>query len=208
MTTDNPLNCLLSEHLAKLLKDRSFSRRGYSFVKRRNGNILLVEFQVWKERSTRDEVVFTVNLGVLSRRLFWLSENRDPPKRPAIDHCHWRERLGFLLPERQDRWWSVTKANLGPLAIELTDALLRIGLPAIEGMATDEALRDSWMNGRSSGLSAFERLRYLSFLLLEIGPRSKLDEVVAELRAQSQGMPWERVAELHIARIMSMRAGA
>jgi len=206
MAATNPLGRLLTLHLTKWLKARGFSRHGYSFVKRHNGNRLLVHFQVWKERSTAAEIIFTVNLGVLSKRLSWLTDNRDPPKVPAIGECHWRERLGVLLPARRDYWWSVDETRIAGLAAELEDALGSFGLPAMERVASDDSLRNLWLSGSSPGLTSFERLRYLSLLLVEIGPRSELDRVLGELRSQSRGMPWEQTAEQHIRRIDSMKA--
>jgi hypothetical protein len=206
MAAIDPLSRLLTLHLSKWLNARGFSRRGYSFVKRHNGNGLLVHFQVWKERSTAAEIIFTVNLGVLSKRLLWLADNRDPPKVQSIGECHWRERLGVLLPARRDYWWSVDDTRIAGSVTELEDALGSFGLPAMERVASDDDLRNLWLSGRSPGLTSFERLRYLSLLLVEIGPRSELDGVLAELRSQSKGMPWEQTAEQHIRRIDSMRA--
>ena len=175
----------LGQRLLPALKQRGFSGRGSTFHLERSGSWGLVGVQKSQE-SRKDRVRFTVNLGVTSGRLQRFAARASHGSRPTVEDCHWQERLGFLLPDPQDRWWTIDPAHtVEALAPELVAQVLEVGVPEVEKYLSDEALRDLWLSGRSPGLTELERLQNLAALLSAIGPRDALPRVLSDLRTIS-----------------------
>lgn len=202
-----PVAKLLSSFIAPPLRLRGFSRRGQSFTRWDRKNCQVINFQVWKERSTDSTTVFTVNLGVFSGALFWFETGLMKPKKsPSVEICHWRTRLGNLLPDRQDKWWSIEQdSEIPSISEEILSAMEAHALPVLGHLDRDEALRELWLTGSSPGLNDFERLKHLSALLLMIGPQSELERVLQDLAGQATGTPWEGSAHIHISKIRELR---
>lgn len=132
--------------------------------------------------STRQFVRFTINLGIFSERIS--SPFRAPSGGPpSIWICHVRERIGFLLPVRQDCWWEIDACtSVDALADEIKGHLMKVAVPEISRYVSDEALRDLWLSGRSPGETDLMRLRYLAVLLNRIGPEEHLEPTLEALR--------------------------
>ena len=176
----------LLSRIAARLQERGFARRGSVLFCERGGNFGLIDFQK-SQKTSREAVVFTVNLGVVSGKLvrfFSPSKKVGPPAR--VSDWHWRERLGFLLAEGRDQWWSISAGtDVRRISQTLEDALIRLALPEIERYIGDESLRDLWLARRSPGLTELQRLRNLAVLLQAIGPGHELPLVMDELRKSS-----------------------
>lgn len=172
-----------------VLKEHGFSRKGNSFHVLRQGNWGLINFQK-SRKSNAFTIIFTINIGVCSKKLlkFFTTEQVDKP--PSIEDCQWRERLGFLLSEQQDKWWTVdNKITLDNLVEEIRNLLYEIAIPIIERYIHDERLRDLWLTGKSPGLTDVQRLLNLSVLLRAVGPVDRLKPVLEELAKISEGKP-------------------
>lgn len=191
----------LLREVASELRRHGFTRNGQRFYLQDDGNWGLISFQK-STRSTPLKLMFTVNLGVASARLlrffpparFRVAEGKAKPLDPE---CHWRQRLGYVLPEKQDEWWSMTSGtDLDQLAGEIQGYLINLAVPQIQKHISDQALLELWLSGESPGLTQLQRLEYLSVLLKGLGPRRLLEQTLEELRHTS------RDAEIHIARLM------
>ncbi|MBW3624354.1 MAG: DUF4304 domain-containing protein [Armatimonadetes bacterium] len=145
-----------------LLKPLHYRKRGLNFSCDRGEVIHLIQIQRSK-KSTRYAVVLTLNLGAFSKLL---SERRGQEVvNPRIPDCHWRKRIGHLIPDRYDKWWEIRSAEEAQaVGEELATLLLQYGLPALEGVSTDEELVRLWESGESPGLTEFERTRYLNLM--------------------------------------------
>jgi hypothetical protein len=66
----------------------------------------------------------------------------------------------------------------------------------LDKYATDEAMRDLWLSGRSSGLNWSTRLR-LRRLLEALGPRELLDEIPLEDDEGDRKRAEQNTAEIH-----------
>lgn len=87
---------ILISEISDLLKKIGFRKSGDAFYYSKENNIGLIEFQ--KSRSSiATSTSFTINLGVYSSALH-IFDNRDLKSKPTMSDCHWRERIGFLLP--------------------------------------------------------------------------------------------------------------
>lgn len=136
---------LLKVAIGPLLKGHGFSRSRQTFHRRIRRNWTVINFQK-SSKTDREQVVFTVNLGVASALLTEF-DGGDPERRPAEHDCHFRERLGFLLPDPRDHWWVLDAETRSPehLARTLGRHLTTIALPYLERHAGDEAIRDLWL---------------------------------------------------------------
>ena len=71
----------------------------------------------------------------------------------------------MLLPDRFDKWWEITEAtDRGSLAQEVSELILKKGVPYIESYLNTNALIALWESGHSPGLTDFQRVRFLSKL--------------------------------------------
>lgn len=188
----------LIKEISSLLKEKGFSRKGNCFYLQQGNNWGLLDFQK-SRKSTADEVSFTINLGVCSGRLLEFFSPDSLEQKPSIEACQWRERVGFLLPERQDKWWLVRDIEpLASLVDELKGCLVRVAIPAIEQHLSDELLCGEWSSGKSPGLTDIQRLMNLSVLLKVSGADSALRDVMKELEVKSAGKPTASMVKQHL----------
>lgn len=197
----------LIKEIGSLLKEKGFSRKGNCFYLRQRNNWGLLDFQK-SRKSTADEIVFTMNLGVCSGRLLEFFSPDLLEQKPSIEVCHWHERVGFLLPERQDKWWLIRAAEpLDSLVDELKGSLVRVAIPAIEQHLSDGQLCSEWLSGKSPGLTDIQRLVNLSVLLKVSGADSALREILKELEEKSAGKPTALMVKQHLQSLEQVRSG-
>lgn len=190
---------MLVETIEPSLKSHGFSRRGYTFYILQRGNWGLINFQK-SNKSSPKEFIFTVNLGVASALL--LKFFQELGTKPDIWDCHWRLRLGYLLEEPGDRWWTITRdTSLDKLSQEMRNHITKLAVTEVLRHLPDEALRDLWLSGKSPSLTNFERLRNLLVLLKILGPENLFEATATEFLQTSTGKPTEIVAQLHIERL-------
>jgi len=214
--------------LAPVLKSAEFSRSSNTFRKWTNDVCLIVNLQ-GNKWNTADRYQFTINLGVFSPAAYRLEHElgwtfpdfvsfsdedskeyeQDWAQRLAAPRevdCHWRERLGWLMPEPSDKWWELqSESQIPSLSREVPPSLVRWGLPAIERLASNEALRDCFLTGRSLPkvlLSPHDRFRYAAYFLLLVGPDQRLDGVIRKLKWRTRRLPMLRD---HVGRIIAYR---
>lgn len=198
MSVDDSFQNLLT-HVGNLLKEKGFRRTGKVFHWLNLENWAVISFQ----RSTKGSaqlIAFTVNLGVASGSLLRFFGN--PARVPTIDQCHWRQRLGFVMPEASDRWWRLsTDHDSERLVDELSEALVKFAIPAIEVHLQDTALRTVWESGVAPGITETDRQKYLSALLKIEGLDCHSKQVAESLRIGAAGRPTADLAALHLARL-------
>lgn len=196
------LGAWLRGELAPLLKRRGFTLRGRTFAARQHGNWALIAFQQSRRKDQDDSVTFTATLGISNTRVAHFDDPESGDKRPSIEDCHYTVRLGELLPDRTDKWWTLRATREDEkIKRELIDLIMTAAVPRLEVMSNDQALRDLWLSGNAPGLTALERLRYLSILLRDIGPASELERTLEQLRRQSAGKPSASGVIAHICRL-------
>lgn len=118
----------------------------------------LVEMSRW----LRDEaIVFTINLGIVCGQL--LEGDESSLKGVGIVDAHVRQRVGMLLPDRPDKWWTIDpKADTTSLIEEISGLIEREAAPYLDRYLNDDALVALWESGQSPGLTETQRLRYLT----------------------------------------------
>ena len=199
MTIESSFKNLLTR-VGALLREKGFRRTGNAFCCLKQGNWAVISFQR-STKSSAQSIAFTVNLGVASGSLLkFFGQPKD--RAPVIDQCHWRQRLGFVLPETSDRWWYLdADQDAESVVSELSGAIVNFALPAIEDHLSDAALRAVWESGAAPGITETDRLSYLSALLKIQGLEVESKEAAASLQASAQGQPTADLAGLHLARL-------
>jgi hypothetical protein len=127
-----------------VLKPSGFRKKGSTFVKECGDDVVLEADLQKSTASTSACLRVTVNLRVYSRALTRaMGYSMDYPNDP---HRHWEERIGRLMPEQSDRWWTVQTTQTAVQAgEEIAESLLRFGLPALDAVSSTEKLRALWL---------------------------------------------------------------
>lgn len=198
---------LLSKRLSPWFRDRSFTPKGHRFVKWEGRNCQVIGFRRSKW-SVSGGYEFQVDLGILSQRIwnFYVRVNESGrvkppwtypvtatiPRFPYPEDCHWRTSVQdpILVPAYFNKPWSIRdESEVSRLADEIESVLASHAIPALDKYATDEALRDLWLQSPKFAGTRGLRLIYLAVLLCEIGPRSELPPVLGELRTLALEKP-------------------
>jgi hypothetical protein len=147
--------------VATRLSVHRFVQRGNVLHKSVGSNVALIDFQL-SDKTTKDRVVFTVNLGILCVGLL---DEAERSRKTSVMDAHLRQRLGFLLPEGTDKWWQIdSHTNTIALADEISTALEKYALPYLDQYLDSHALIALWESGKSPGLTAGQRARLLDRL--------------------------------------------
>ncbi len=148
--------------IAEGLKPQGFERHGKVLKAVADRSAAILEFQK-SDKSSDKQIVFTINTGVVCGDL--LDAERTNLKKATIEDAHLRIRLGFLLDPAQDIWWDITAStDCDSLAKELSQLLAKRAVPYLEQFMRASALIELWETGKSPGLTAMQRSRYLSEL--------------------------------------------
>ncbi|WP_175672661.1 DUF4304 domain-containing protein [Burkholderia ambifaria] len=194
----------LISRVAPFLKERGFSKRADCFQFERAGNWGVIDFQK-SRKSNAGEVIFTINLGVCSGSLLEFFRPGVLVQKPKIEDCHWRERVGFFLPEKTDKWWRISDRVLSDNFIhEIVSCLGACVIPEIISHISDENLCAEWMQGKSPGLTKIQRLINLSVLLKKLNKGEDLTNVIREMEVLSAGASTELLVKGHIRNLESI----
>ena len=158
------------------LKSIEFEQKGDTFYIKKANNWGLINFQISKS-STPLVTLFTINLGV-SSSILRENEGIDLSKRPVVEECHWRKRIGFILDKQEDYWWKLeSDTDLDKLSIEIITLINRFGIPEIFKHISDENLASEWLNGKGSGLTDLQIYVNLTTMLKLKGSDTLLDVI-------------------------------
>jgi len=153
---------VIVQQVAKVLKPHGFRRLGNNFLRDNKSVCLIIQIQK-SSSSSSSEIKLTVNLGIFLWSLAHLHWTE--VKRPAVEISHWRQRIGHVSHYRTDKWWTISSDDEAQhAASEIALVLEREVLPLMESLASEEAIRDLWVNDTCPGLTNGEKLKYLSEL--------------------------------------------
>jgi hypothetical protein len=190
----------LISQVALFLKPFGYTKKGNTFYWQESGNWGLIDFQQSKSKP-ENGARFTINLGTFSTRL-WNLYGHGSKEKPDISMCHWRERIGSLLPGRNDLWWVLdNEASPDTLILEIEEHLRSLAIPSIKERIADLGLIDAWYRKEYGGLTDYMRLHNLTTLMsLTADPR--LQVIVEEYKSVAKGKTmeqaiWDHLQELH-----------
>lgn len=152
----------LMEAVRGRLASAGFVRQGKIFRIISRNNCGIIDFQR-SSASSKQAILFTINLSVVCGDLMegGLARNKKPL---GID-AHIHERIGWLLPERSDKWWKIDEStDREDLIKEISDIVLEKAVPFIERYLDTNAIIDLWESGQSPGLTEVQRQRFLTKL--------------------------------------------
>ncbi len=128
------------------LKRRGFLKRGHRFGLRRGDDWAIIDLQKHSLASTRENIRFTINVGVWFRDL----EDATRVAPPSIVECHWWDRAGHEPFEKGEHWWIIDNETVSAvLARRLVGAIVA-ALPNLERHLDEVAVLTMFMSGDRS----------------------------------------------------------
>ncbi len=158
------------EAVFKLVLDRTYDKiSGLGFRRRRRGfrkaddrSAALIDFQRSVESSS-DRIRFFVNIGVVHEEL--LRSYESSFKNANCTSAKYNKRLNSLLPGGKPDWWEITQFTFPEaLAEEVSEAIVRVGVPDILPYMDRDELKALWETGYSPGITDGQRRMYLDVL--------------------------------------------
>lgn len=136
-TAQELFKSLMKDHIASKLREIGFKGSGqnYSFPSEEYWALLSFQKSMF---SDSNEIRFTMNLLVMSKKEWdkFRSERSNFPTKPNPTTqwgVGWTRRIGFLIPQKQDFWWSLYgNSDLANLSNEIIGSVINYALPAIK----------------------------------------------------------------------------
>ena len=185
------------KEIGLVLTEEEFLRKGNCFYRRLSNNWGLIDFQK-SRKSTKDEIIFTINIGISSGILMNFFSPDLASKKPSIDACQWRQRIGFLLPNRDDKWWMLTESSKNLVLDEIMRHLINLGIPTVNSHLSDAQLCKEWLSGISPGITDIQRLLNLAVLAKKTEEDVNLNKIISELKQKSHGKSSEFMVNQHL----------
>jgi uncharacterized protein DUF4304 len=128
---------IVDRGLGPTLRNAGFHRHGADFSRKYGEALHVVNFQL-SSWNTKELGKLTLNIGVHFTSVAALLFGRDPmPMNPKESRCLLRARVGLLMPEQRDHWWSVTPDTNGDaMSEELAAVCSSYVLPWLEQFKT------------------------------------------------------------------------
>ena len=153
----------VQDETAKLLRPFGFKRKGSILFKRDDAIFGVLQFQSGPS-STKTEISFTINFGVLIRKLESGYQHSQIVKYPSSMRLHVRRRVG------EDSWWSVTnETDVPAFSKYFSELVLSTALPFIQKYMKIENILSMWEDGNAPGLTERQRFMHLSRLRTVLG---------------------------------------
>lgn len=161
--------------------EKGLKRDGYNLRLNHLNNVAVINFQKSKD-NIPNGYKFTINIGVHYGKLFFFNSCQSI-KKPIINDCQWKIRIGFLLPFKSDYWWSVdTKTDIEKLKANLFEIFNTVINPTLENLISDEGYTACLIANKAAGTSEFDRLKNLASIFC-INKDTRLNEVLIQLKA-------------------------
>lgn len=182
-------------YIEDFLKRQTFVKKGDTFYHFSSDNWGLINIQK-EQLSQSREIRFTINLGICSNSIRAFFDNNINIK-PKIEECHWRQRIGILLYNK-DHWWFINdNSRIDQIVSEVKSALNEYAIPEIKQYISDESLEKYWLSGKALGITDFDRYIYLT-ILMKYKKRDNLKEVIDLFIKFSRGRGTENSARIHV----------
>jgi len=144
MTSKSPsstaVDAVIQGEVKLLLKAEGFRKTGRSFHRARGEFTQVVNIQA-SQWNSPDSASFTVNLNVVLPFLHEIWTGRPLPKNPASAAPICSQRIGMLLPDRKDTWWTVMpKSDPAEISDEVAQLIRIVGLPFLDQAANTQYL--------------------------------------------------------------------
>lgn len=132
------LDEFIGKHIASVLKESGFLRKRRSFYRHLDQCVHVVEFQSGVSYDPKASK-FTITLGVDFPNINTLVKGRASENYPNVYACTFYSRLGYLTPDRCDKWWLYKSGSeLDGLSVVITSAWEEYGRPWFNGLTLIE----------------------------------------------------------------------
>ncbi|WP_418360306.1 DUF4304 domain-containing protein [Sphingobacterium detergens] len=178
--TQEKFDRIIKESFIEILKPLGFKKKANNFYLplEKIGHIINIQKSYY---STRDDIRFTINVGIFSPE-YWLAcfnyHNKDVPAYPTEPECMIRERISSLrgLP---DSWYNITTmTDVEELIAEMKYNISSFILPFFKKLNTEQKLINE--------LEASEILLYTAAKMTFFAELKLLDKARAEYRKISK----------------------
>ena len=183
--------------LAKRLALEGYVGNGDRLTLKVSEAVIVFELQQDLKNSSKELVRFTVNAGISldALRVFFSGEPSESSV--STEQCHWRSRLGRLMPPPSDVWWTINNDEEAESRCgEIVSIIRDIAFPQIKTLAVVETFVQLWQSGRGQGLTEYERRISLARLLTALGRKSEAREALEAFEAASIGKAWAASAKV------------
>ena len=143
---DNRLNAILKKEVTPLLKALKFKKRRLNYSYDFDGLCWLVNIQK-SQWNDQEESAFTVNCGVyIPGILSVYANNISEPTSPSLMHCACSARIGMLMPEKIDIWWTLTLGDSASvdedIAQDIRIKVENVALPFLNKFKSSQSVAD------------------------------------------------------------------
>jgi Domain of unknown function (DUF4304) len=169
---------VVSAGVAPFLKGLGFRKRGrrFFFADGLSTAHIIIQASQWNSPNVAS---FTISLGRYFQSIARMNGETivaDPSKQRRM---HVGNRIGHLLPQRADHWWSITgKGDAPQVAAQVAAALSDYGLPYLASVATLEGVAK--LSGYIPGIGDFPTRSKASALEV-LGRHAEAEEVRRQL---------------------------
>ena len=135
-TVQDEFKLLMKERIAPKLRELGFKGSGQNFNLPSESHWALIGFQK-SMFSDSQELKFTINIFVVGKNEWDTarSERSYFPAKPSPTTkwgIGWERRIGFLLPEKCDHWWSMkVNSNFETISGQVVEYIAKYALPAM-----------------------------------------------------------------------------
>jgi len=149
---------IILDKLHERLKPIGFKKSRMTFTKVTADMTYFINVQSSRD-STAKTLKMTLNLEIASSTI----ANNEDTLLPMEHRRHWTERIGFLLDKPFDKWWTINNDNeASKAAKEIIDIIENRVLVEFNRLKTTRDLVDLWRNDKCPGLTAKQRIWYLT----------------------------------------------
>ena len=144
-TLDNRLNAILKKEVTPLLRALKFKKRRLNYAYGFDELCWLVNIQK-SQWNNQEQSRFTVNCGVYIPGIVSVYANISEPTSPSIRHCACSVRIGMLMPEKIDIWWTLTLGDSASvdedIAQDIRSKIENIALPFPHKFKSSQSVTD------------------------------------------------------------------
>lgn len=186
-----------SRETAKRLASAGFKRKGLHLHRKVGELFHAIHFQA-SQWGTTAEGKFTVNLIVTSPVLYTEWIGRPFPANPASALFPVQMRIGSLMPERCDYWWTVGfETNISSLATQVANAIEHCAIQFFNSYESNEALLAQLRQGICPGCTSPQAAVVHALVANELGYKAEAVEACKAALSKSKAPGFsERVVSL------------
>jgi hypothetical protein len=152
---------IVLDQMKSVLKPEGFRKIANTFSANKNDVALFVQLQS-SSKTISTTLVATVNFGIVSLAI---AEKEGINSKIKFLDSHWRERIGFFLPKPFDKWWEMQNEQKAVKAgLEISQIIERQALPKLYSLSSTDNLIALWQNGRSPGMTEYQRKNLLALV--------------------------------------------